>query len=726
MAAKDVGLWEKEIKLKNVSVHASLLPTGKILHWGRRSDITSRDLDSLDEHFTLPYILDYTTTESTATTNQPKDKHGNNVNLFCSGHSFRADGKLLVVGGHWQDGMGIDQACLFDPFDGQFGNWIPQAPMGRGRWYPSTVPLPDGGILVVSGAAGGNPDPNPQVFREDRWESVSPNGDIMLYPRLALDPDGDVFMSGPQANSQWLLTPVFNATTNTVGVWSDKRTTRAGQREYSPSVMYETGKVIYIGGGANNDFEPERTCQVIDLNGYQKADPKAVLPTWQPADSMAFPRKQHNATILADGTVLVTGGSAGPGFNNTDWKDKAKGLRWPVRTPELWNPNSPKGQQWKSMAEEGFDRCYHSVALLLPTGQLFSAGGGEYNKDGVVNKLEDSLTNAQIFNPPYLFNAQNQHATRPTVSNAPKDINYLDHFTVTIAATDNIPTDTKVNWIRIGSVTHCNNQSQNFLRLNAKRTNPTTLQITAPSDPKLAPPGHYMLFVFDQNNVPALAPIIHLNPKPVALPDHHVLAKHVKLEDHVPLDHKAVTEQMIADEKRPAVVLGLTPLCPYGLGPCWGGAYEALQHISDVETVRPLPNKDDSLAFVYPQHDILPDIDVWRTQFQQLAGGAYTWRGIEMTLSGVVTSTGDKLTLAGNSTRPELALAPFQQSSKLEWDLKTSAPKPMTDAEAGAYARLADAVAQHPGTSIQVTGTLQKLADGKFSLDVKGFEPVAA
>lgn len=183
---------------------------------------------------------------------------------------------------------------------------------------------------------------------------------------------------------------------------------------------------------------------------------------------------------------------------------------------------------------------------------------------------------------------------------------------------------------------------------------------------------------------------------------------------------------MIANQKRPAFVLGLTPLCPYGLGPCWGGAYEALQHISDVKLVRPLPHQEDSLAFVYTEDDTLTDIDVWRSEFQQLARGAYTWRGIEMTLSGVVTAIGDKLTLAGNDKRPEVLPTHFHESSKIEWDSKMSTLKPLSEAEAGAHARVAAAVAQSPSTSIQMTGTLQKLGDGKFSLDVKDFEPVAA
>jgi galactose oxidase len=721
MEPKDVGKWEPEFELLNVCIHASLLPTGKILYWGRRKDPRNtnlKDVNSMDEHKTSPFILDLNAEgkPSTPTANAPKDTKGVDVNLFCSGHTFQPDGKLLVVGGHWKDGWGIDQACIFNPFDGE-GKWIPKQPMGHGRWYPTAIKLSDGNILVISGSAGGKTDAEPQLWRGDKWEPVKDNSKVTLYPRLCIDPKGTgaVFMSGPLAISQWLHPPVFGST-NTVGIWDEQTAQRdGGQREYAPAVMYNSGKVICIGGGADQNQVPDSMCEVINLT-----DP---TPKWRPAkQSMAFARRQHNATILPDGTVLVTGGSSGAGFNNTSFKDAARKERWPVLTPELWNPIA---QEWKKMAPEGFNRCYHSIALLLPTGQVLSAGGGEWIPDDTkeCNKQVDTLTNTQIFNPPYLFNDQNQPATRPTVSNAPASVDYKGQITVTLGANDDVG---RVTWIHIGSVTHCNNQSQSFLDLTFNDKNLPKLEINAPVSSNLATPGHYMLFVLNKKGVPAIAPIIRLNPGPEILPTNKVLARHIAVEDHVPLNHKAVGDQMIADQKRPAVVVGLTPLCPYGLGPCWGGAYEALQHISDVELVRPLPSKEDSLAFVYTEHDILPDIDVWRSEFQQLAGGAYTWRGIEMTLSGVVTATDDKLTLAGNDTRPELLLEPFQESSKIEWDLETSTLKPMSKAEAGAHARLAAAVAKSPATPIQVTGTLQKLADGKFSLDVKDFKPVAA
>jgi len=59
-------------------------------------------------------------------------------------------------------------------------------------------------------------------------------------------------------------------------------------------------------------------------------------------------------------------------------------------------------------------------------------------------------------------------------------------------------------------VTHAFNMGQRFVALDFFQTGPVEVQITAPADANLAPPGHYMLFVLDGNGVPAVAPIIQL------------------------------------------------------------------------------------------------------------------------------------------------------------------------------------------------------------------------
>ncbi len=190
-------------------------------------------------------------------------------------------------------------------------------------------------------------------------------------------------------------------------------------------------------------------------------------------------------------------------------------------------------------------------------------------------------------------------------------------------------------------------------------------------------------------------------------------------------------EMVIAEQARPHAVVGLMPLCPYGLGPYWGGAYNGLQAVTDINVVRPAPNHSDCLAFVYLQQDILPDIDMWRIEFEGVPNKSFNIRVIETTISGTVTedksSANEQLTLAGTSTRAQLILAPFQATSQLRWDAKANAPKPITDAEAGAYDRVAATLSSHPGeVTVQVTGTLQKHGDNKFSLDVREFEVLDA
>ena len=111
-------------------------------------------------------------------------------------------------------------------------------------------------------------------------------------------------MSGAQGES-------FFLDTNGAGTWTPGPSRDLGLRDYAPSVMYDTGKVIFMGGG----LTPARACpptvpKPIDLT--------AADPAWHPTSPMHFRRRQHNATILPDGTVLVTGGTQGPNFNDVD------------------------------------------------------------------------------------------------------------------------------------------------------------------------------------------------------------------------------------------------------------------------------------------------------------------------------------------------------------------------------------------------------------------------
>lgn len=67
----------------------------------------------------------------------------------------------------------------------------------------------------------------------------------------------------------------------------------------------------------------------------------------------------------------------------------------------------------------------------------------------------------------------------------------------------------RVTWIRLGSVTHAFDSNQRFNELSFGRTT-GGLNVTAPSSRNLAPPGHYMLFILNGNNVPSTARVIRI------------------------------------------------------------------------------------------------------------------------------------------------------------------------------------------------------------------------
>jgi hypothetical protein len=151
----------------------------------------------------------------------------------------------------------------------------------------------------------------------------------------------------------------------------------------------------------------------------------------------------------------------------------------------------PATGKWSTIDSITVYRGYHSTALLLPDGRVLSAGG------------EQTGASAEIYSPPYLFKG-----ARPSITSAPSSVKYGQVFQVATLDVANIG---QVTWIRLSSVTHSFNQNQ---RLNHLQFAQTTggLNITAPANANLAPPGHYMLFLVNGNGVPSVARIVQITP----------------------------------------------------------------------------------------------------------------------------------------------------------------------------------------------------------------------
>ena len=371
-APQDVGEWGPVVDWPVVGVHVALLPNGKVLAY-----------DSIGDHATETYpVQDHTraTVWDPATGTQTPVDVDTGFNIFCSGLAHLPDGRMFIAGGNKDQQLnGIVQTHIFDPVTNLWG--LGPNMLG-GRWYPTVTPLSNGEMLITSGRVD-----TPEVrttaggLRALSGASLS----LPLYPWIDVAPNGRALYSGPDQTLRAL-------NTTGTGAWQTFGQRDTINRDYGGHAIYDIGKMLVAGGGGST-----RDARVVDFNG--------ATPQVSATAPMAFGRRQHNLTVLADGTVLATGGnSSGAGLVD---------LNAGVYAAEQWNPASG---QWRTLAAESITRQYHSTALLLPDGRVLSSGGGIC---GTCDQVGYLGKNAQIFSPPYLFQADGTLAPRPTIDSAP-------------------------------------------------------------------------------------------------------------------------------------------------------------------------------------------------------------------------------------------------------------------------------------------------------------------
>jgi hypothetical protein len=290
---------------------------------------------------------------------------------------------------------------------------------------------------------------------------------------MHLLPDGRVFYSGSGT-----LSRIFNPSTKT---WSTGPSTKyTGTRTYgssvllplSPSDNYKARIMIFGGGNPATN-----TTEIIE--------PLAATPAWNYGPSMTQPRIEMNATILPNGKVLATGGSG----NDED------------ATTASYNADlyDPATNTFSSAGQNAIPRLYHSGSLLLPNATVALLGGnpvrGTYQSE------------IEIYRPAYLYTSTGGDATQPTISGvSSSDVGYGSTFQV---FTPNAANISSVVLIRPGAPTHAFDMEQRLVKLNYV-AGASALDVTAPPNGNIAPPGYYMLFILDSAGVPSNATFVHL------------------------------------------------------------------------------------------------------------------------------------------------------------------------------------------------------------------------
>jgi hypothetical protein len=442
-----MGSWSAPFELGVVGVHTMVLHTGDVLLWrGKTASIG-----------TVAKLLD---PETRAVTDVA---YLGMHNLLCTGMSFLPGGEVLVTGGvHWQIGgeNGTTQTAVFDPATRA---WRVGPTMAQPRWYPTNVTLSDGRALLFAGKTTTNViadaveryDPT-----TDSLTTLSPTASLTMtpYPRMFLRADGRVMRVGEEQK-----TIFFDPATET---WSDGPLMKVGTRKRGSVVLLPgLDRVLAIGGV--NGGVTTATTEILDLS--------AASPAWQYSASMASPRRNLNAVLLPDGTVLAVGGNRQGEYD------------LPVLAAELFDPSN---ESWRTMASLTASRAYHSTAVLLPDGRVLAAG----------QTFGAQQTTAEIFSPPYLF-----RGPRPAIDDSPSNVSYGQTFSV---STSDAESTVRVALIRPDAVTHGVNFDQRYLILPFTASS-GGLTVRAP-DASVAPPGWYMLFLVNSEGVPSVASWVHL------------------------------------------------------------------------------------------------------------------------------------------------------------------------------------------------------------------------
>ena len=127
------------------------------------------------------------------------------------------------------------------------------------------------------------------------------------------------------------------------------------------AVMYggASGLILTLGGSINYEGSPaSNAAHIMTLEGG------GGFPVVRTINGMASPRIYANAVALPNGNVFVNGGQTlGQPFTDNN----------AVTVPEIWHISDSTFHQ---VATGPTPRTYHSMAILMLDGRVFSGGGG--------------------------------------------------------------------------------------------------------------------------------------------------------------------------------------------------------------------------------------------------------------------------------------------------------------------------------------------------------------
>ena len=437
--------------------------------------------------------------------------------LPCADIAQLADGRLMVASG--------SSAYLGVSTDGtpsSSSSWIldpasfslqPAAHLRGDRRHFSLVTLADGSLLAAGGSTTTTrtgravPAARTETFHPEAgsWTEnyTGPASETALpaLPQLFVMPNGRVFYGGaghadtPESEPAAALTGIQQFFDPATSTWQVVGPSPLGARQDATSVMlplgppYHKATVLTFGGnsGTGSSLAAVSTLTTVDRAGTVQNSLTG---------RMHRGRSSADAVPLPDGTVLALGGTgvgAGP--------EEAGAELFVPGAPAETSSSAPG--RWYKMATPNLNRTHHHSAVLLPDGRVLL--GGNWPHGHGLPGVDRPDASFEIFTPHYLYRSR----MRPTIRSAPEAIAWGERFEVGTAQPLNI---NSIVLMRLASPQHGTDSDVRTLWLDFTRAS-GRLEVTAPPDGSVAPPGYYYLFVNKETSrgiVPSVARIVRV------------------------------------------------------------------------------------------------------------------------------------------------------------------------------------------------------------------------
>jgi len=451
-------------------------------------------------------------------------------NSWCATGNFLSNGTFINSGGNPVGGSsdvnGLQALRHFTPCsDGKCDIFEDpkRVRLATKRWYPSSVRIEDGSIIIYGGstsggfinsASGNNPTyeyyppknilgfngmPIPSQFLKDTL-----NGN--QFPIMHLLPDGTIFVAANRF--AMILNRLTGTETRLPNIPNGVRITSpfsAGSvlLPLSPSNNY-TPEVMICGGSTVSDTASASTLSAQTPASNQCArlvlNSAGISAGWL-VETMPQARTMVDLILLPDQRVLfVNGAQTGvAGYGNVGHRTGQSNADNPAFTPVVYDPNAAAGSRFSSsgMTASTIARLYHSTASLLPDGRILLAGSNPNNDVTTVKYPTEYRT--EYLSPPYVTQ------TRPTYTGIPATINFGTTFNLSVTIPSGVSSVTVV-LMDFGFATHGVHMDQRLVVLSSTlSSNKKTLTVHAPSSGKIYPPAPAWLFVVTNTGVPSVA-----------------------------------------------------------------------------------------------------------------------------------------------------------------------------------------------------------------------------